>query len=143
MKWLYCVAHMLNRAVQVALEHTELRKTLLKPAKKIARQVSDQEVLTILYMYLLPPSIPFLPPKHLRPHPNHLPPSPPRSDPKRITVLASQYQAPERQLSSGSDRCVTLSLHPPTCRYSLNGNPLNDKFGISSQGAIEGWKTKG
>lgn len=37
MKWLYCVAHMLNRAVQVALEHTELRKTLLKPAKKIAR----------------------------------------------------------------------------------------------------------
>ena len=37
--------------------------------------------------------------------------------------------------------CVLAS--PPTRRYSHNGNPSNGKFGISSQGATEGWQTKG
>lgn len=38
LKWLYtCVAHMLNRAVQVGFEETALRISLLKPAKVLAR----------------------------------------------------------------------------------------------------------
>lgn len=36
-KWFYCVPHMINRGVQVALKTTKLRENLLKPAKKIVR----------------------------------------------------------------------------------------------------------
>jgi len=36
LQWLYCVAHILNHAIQKAIDGTLFWKVVLKPAKKIA-----------------------------------------------------------------------------------------------------------
>lgn len=55
LRWLYCVAHMLNRAIQKAIDGTSLRKVVLKPAKKIARyfRSSNKAALEVLITELL------------------------------------------------------------------------------------------
>ncbi len=53
LKWFYCVPHMLNRAIQVALEETKLKEMVIKPAKQITRYLRNSnkaylEVLSVV-----------------------------------------------------------------------------------------------